>query len=104
MFILGKNSENIITAIKKFNKEIENSSQLQGRLSRALSWYAIQYGEANSIQIIETSDPLFATILAFFIFGDRLSEAGMVGATLIMMGLLIALYKPDWFKQLMRIK
>ncbi len=69
-----------------------------------LTTRAIQDGEASSVQIIETSDPLFASILAFFIFGDTLSEAGIIGATLIMTGLLVALYKPDWFKGLMRIK
>jgi drug/metabolite transporter, DME family len=52
---------------------------------------AVQYGEASKVQIIETSDPVFATLLGFFAFGDELSRAGLVGASFILMGLLLAL-------------
>ena len=45
------------------------------------------------MQIIETSDPLFATILAFTLFGEQLGMAGWTGAACIMIGLLLALKK-----------
>ncbi|MBB6262094.1 drug/metabolite transporter (DMT)-like permease [Paenochrobactrum gallinarii] len=54
---------------------------------------AVQTGEASSVQIIETSDPLFATIFAFGLFGDQLGVAGWTGAACIMIGLLLALKK-----------
>lgn len=54
---------------------------------------AIHAGDASSVQIIETSDPLFATVFAFILFGDQLSAAGWAGAACIMMGLLLALKK-----------
>lgn len=52
---------------------------------------AVEGGEASKVQIIETSDPLFACIFAFVLFGDALGFAGFAGAGLIMTGLLLAL-------------
>lgn len=52
---------------------------------------AVHTGPASSVQIIETSDPLFATLFAFALFGDRLTPAGWAGAACIMAGLLLAL-------------
>ncbi|WP_260466754.1 EamA family transporter [Pandoraea apista] len=53
---------------------------------------AVERGQASKVQIIETSDPLFATGFAFLLFGDRLSVAGLLGAGLIAAGLLIAVW------------
>lgn len=53
---------------------------------------AVERGHASKVQIIETSDPLFATGFAFLLFGDRLSVAGLLGAGLIAAGLLIAVW------------
>lgn len=57
---------------------------------------AVEGGQASKVQIIETSDPLFATLFGFTLLGDRLSDAGMLGAGLIAVGLLIAVWHgPD---------
>ena len=48
---------------------------------------ATQHGNASSVQIIESSDPLFAIVL----FGESLGVAGWLGALCIMTGLLLAL-------------
>ncbi len=57
---------------------------------------AVAGGQASKVQIIETSDPLFATGFGFLLFGDRLSHAGMLGAACIAAGLLIAVWhRPD---------
>jgi len=53
---------------------------------------AVEGGQASKVQIIETSDPLFATGFGFLLFGDRLSVAGLLGAGLIAAGLLIAVW------------
>ncbi|MEG9884729.1 MAG: DMT family transporter [Hyphomicrobiales bacterium] len=60
-----------------------------------LTTKAIMGGNAGSVQVIETSDPLFASLMAFLLFGDTLSLVGSLGAALIMAGLLCALYKPS---------
>lgn len=52
---------------------------------------AIQRGNASSVQIIESSDPLFATLFAFVVFGESLGVTGWLGALCIMTGLLLAL-------------
>jgi drug/metabolite transporter (DMT)-like permease len=52
---------------------------------------AVRYGEASKVQIIETSDPIFATTLGFFAFGDAMSGAGLLGAVFIFGGLLLAI-------------
>ncbi|MFK7867340.1 MAG: DMT family transporter [Alphaproteobacteria bacterium] len=52
---------------------------------------ALQHGEASKVQIIETSDPLFASLFAFILFGDMLTGYGMIGAALIFTGLLVAI-------------
>lgn len=54
---------------------------------------AVEQGEAGKVQIIETTDPLFSALFAFLIFGDLLAPLGMVGAGLIMVGLLFSLKK-----------
>lgn len=51
---------------------------------------AVAGGQASKVQIIETSDPLFATAFGFICFGDSLSGAGMLGAAFIFAGLVIA--------------
>jgi DME family drug/metabolite transporter len=52
---------------------------------------AIEAGEASRVQVIETSDPLFSTLFALVIFGDKLGLIGSLGAACIMVGLLLAL-------------
>lgn len=52
---------------------------------------AIHGGEASKVQILETSDPLFATLFAYLLFRENLSFLGMVGAASIMLGLVIAM-------------
>ncbi|MFJ2994416.1 DMT family transporter [Pandoraea sp. NPDC087047] len=52
---------------------------------------AVEGGQASKVQIIETSDPLFATAFGFAFFGDRLSDAGILGAGFIAAGLVIAI-------------
>ncbi|MDO4893966.1 DMT family transporter [Moraxella sp.] len=54
-----------------------------------LTTKAIEYGEASKVQIIETSDPLFATLLASMIFGDVLSATGYIGSLLIFIGIIM---------------
>ncbi|ANB91961.1 membrane protein [Moraxella ovis] len=54
-----------------------------------LTTKAVEYGEASKVQIIETSDPLFATLLALIIFGDVLSLVGYIGALFIFVGIII---------------
>ncbi len=56
---------------------------------------AVDEGEASKVQIIETSDPLFATLFAFALFGESLGFVGTLGALCIMAGLLFALKKND---------
>ncbi|VVD88867.1 membrane protein [Pandoraea capi] len=51
---------------------------------------AVECGQASKVQIIETSDPLFATVFGFLLFGDELTYAGAVGAACIAIGLLTA--------------
>lgn len=48
---------------------------------------------ASSIQIIEMSEPLFACLYAFFLFGERLTSAGIGGALMIMGGLILSVMK-----------
>ncbi|UNU72797.1 DMT family transporter [Moraxella nasovis] len=52
---------------------------------------AVELGEASKVQIIETSDPLFATLFAFIFFGDLLGFYGYIGALLIFVGLLTSI-------------
>lgn len=54
---------------------------------------ATHESDVSSIQFIETSYLLFASVLTFILFRDRLSIVGWVGVTLIMVGLRIALKK-----------
>ncbi|GFM87225.1 hypothetical protein PSCICO_26240 [Pseudomonas cichorii] len=54
---------------------------------------AVHQGEASKVQIIETSDPLFATLFAFSFFGESLGFAGTIGALCIMAGLIFAMKK-----------
>jgi drug/metabolite transporter (DMT)-like permease len=52
---------------------------------------ALRHGQASKVQIVETSDPLFATLLGFLAFGDALGGAGLLGAAFILAGLLLAI-------------
>ncbi|RMQ41286.1 hypothetical protein ALQ04_03910 [Pseudomonas cichorii] len=54
---------------------------------------AVDEGEASKVQIIETSDPLFATLFAFCFFGEMLGIAGTFGGLCIIAGLLFAMKK-----------
>ncbi|MFC0821114.1 DMT family transporter [Moraxella marmotae] len=59
-----------------------------------LTTKAVELGEASRVQIIETSDPLFATLLALIIFGDSLNIYGYFGALLILTGIVIMVKSP----------
>jgi len=52
---------------------------------------AIDDGSASGVQIIETSDPLFASLYAFILFSEILHWQGWVGAGFIMAGLIAAI-------------
>lgn len=52
---------------------------------------AVHGGQASKVQILETSDPLFATVFAYLLFREGLSPIGMIGAASIMVGLIIAM-------------
>lgn len=54
---------------------------------------AVQQGEASKVQIIETSDPLFATLFAFLIFSESLTLFGFLGSILIILGLILSIKK-----------
>lgn len=56
-----------------------------------LTTKAIRDGTASGVQIVETSDPLFASLFAFILFSEVFVMFGWVGAICIMAGLLIAL-------------
>lgn len=56
---------------------------------------AVAQGEASKVQIIETCDPLFATLYAFILFGDMLSWQGAAGALCILTGLVLAMKRPS---------
>jgi drug/metabolite transporter (DMT)-like permease len=56
-----------------------------------LTTRAIKLGEAGRVQIIETSDPLFATVFAFILLGEILSFSAAWGAGFIIIGLLCSL-------------
>jgi len=53
---------------------------------------AIEAGEASKVQIIETSDPLFAAVFGFVAFGEILGVGGSLGAALIVAGLVLAVW------------
>lgn len=52
---------------------------------------AVKSADASIVQIIETSDPLFATIMSFLFFREQMGIAGYAGSLCIMAGLLLAL-------------
>ncbi|AJP55886.1 hypothetical protein UC34_00545 [Pandoraea vervacti] len=59
-----------------------------------LVWlFGIASGQASTVQIIETSDPLFATLFGFWIFGDTLNLSGTLGAAFIAIGLIVAVWR-----------
>lgn len=59
-----------------------------------LTMHAVHKSSSTStVQAIETSEPLFASLYAFVLFGDRLSSASMAGAALILLGLLLSLMR-----------
>lgn len=55
---------------------------------------AVKNGEASKVQIIETSDPLFATLFAFIVFGESLQAVGYIGAVMIIFGLFLSMKNP----------
>lgn len=57
-----------------------------------LTTRAIELGEASRVQTIETSDPLFATVFAFILFGEVLSLSAVWGGAFIVFGLLCNLF------------
>jgi drug/metabolite transporter (DMT)-like permease len=51
---------------------------------------AQQYTSATHTAIIYTGEPVFAAIFAYFMIGEILSPRGMIGAVLIITGMLVA--------------
>ncbi|PHM74445.1 DMT family transporter [Xenorhabdus kozodoii] len=58
-----------------------------------LTTKAVEKGEASSVQITETSEPLFSTLFAFLIIGETLGWLGTLGAFFIMSGLVFSIVK-----------
>ncbi|WP_162896366.1 EamA family transporter [Lonsdalea britannica] len=54
---------------------------------------SLEKGDVRRVQIIETSDPLFSTLFAFFIFGEVMGRFGAVGAAFIMAGRVVSLLR-----------
>ncbi len=54
-----------------------------------LTMYAVRHAPASYVQILETSDPLFASIAAYIIFNQTLSNISLHGSVLILIGLFI---------------
>jgi drug/metabolite transporter (DMT)-like permease len=52
---------------------------------------AVSKGSASSVQIIETTDPLFATLFAIILFNEIITNTVWLGAFFIVCGLLISL-------------
>lgn len=50
---------------------------------------ALNLTEASRVQVIEMSDPLFATLLAFVFLGDVIEPQEMLGGLLILVGLIL---------------
>ncbi|KMJ44825.1 membrane protein [Xenorhabdus khoisanae] len=61
---------------------------------------AVEKGEASSVQITETSEPLFSTLFAFLFIGETLGWLGTLGAVFIMSGLVISIIKKSRQPQL----
>jgi len=55
---------------------------------------ALTLAEASKVQILETSDPLFASLYGFLLFGEVLSFRGGVGALLIFLGIVLLVLPP----------
>ncbi|WP_413740345.1 DMT family transporter [Sodalis sp. RH14] len=54
-----------------------------------LTMYAVRHAPASYVQILETSDPLFASVAAYIIFSQTLSNISLHGSALILIGLFI---------------
>ena len=50
---------------------------------------ALSYGPAGEVQLVEMTEPFLATVLGFFVLGQRVSPTGLAGGILIVAGLLI---------------
>jgi drug/metabolite transporter (DMT)-like permease len=50
---------------------------------------AINRAEASKVQLIETSEPVFASVYSFFLFNETLSARESLGAGLVLVGLLV---------------
>ncbi|WP_237385705.1 DMT family transporter [Xenorhabdus sp. Sc-CR9] len=62
---------------------------------------AVEKGEASSVQITETSEPLFSTLFAFVFIGETLGWMGTLGAFFIMSGLVVSILKKSHQPQLL---
>ena len=50
---------------------------------------ALSYGPAGEVQLVEMTEPFLATVLGFFVLGQRVSPTDLAGGILIVAGLLI---------------
>lgn len=58
-------------------------------LGHTLFNYAIKWVSTNTISMAILLEPIGATILAFYIFGEKLISSQIIGGTIVMVGLLI---------------
>lgn len=58
---------------------------------------------ASSIQIIEMSEPLFACLYAFLLFGESLDAPGLGGALMIMGGLILSVMKSSGHQRSLQV-
>jgi drug/metabolite transporter, DME family len=59
-----------------------------------LTMAAVHKGKStSSVQVIETSEPAFACLYAFLMFGDRLTSLGILGAVFVLLGLILSVVR-----------
>jgi drug/metabolite transporter (DMT)-like permease len=51
---------------------------------------AQKFTTSTHTALIYTGEPVFAAIFGYFLFGEMLTQKGMIGATLILLGMLVA--------------
>lgn len=54
-----------------------------------LTMFAVRHAPASYVQILETSDPLFASLGAYIIFSQVLTSISLFGSALILIGLIV---------------
>ncbi len=52
--------------------------------------YALQHVSENQVALIFSSEPVFGAVVAYFLLGEMLTVRGIIGAAIIMVGVVIA--------------